>query len=121
VGNAITPGKFLVRKTWTTWFKLFRSFFPTKSEDADRNGNPRPGTVVDKGVTAIYDFDFFLQAHGGLQGTTRPTHYYVVVNEMGFKADELQSLTNNVSYMFARATKARTMTVALCNRLIPLL
>jgi hypothetical protein len=45
-------------------------------------------------------------AHGGLQGTTRPTHYYVVHDEIKFKADELQGLTNSVSYMFARATKA---------------
>jgi hypothetical protein len=45
-------------------------------------------------------------AHGGLQGTTRPTHYYVVHDEIGFGADELQTLTNSVSYMFARATKA---------------
>jgi hypothetical protein len=45
-------------------------------------------------------------AHGGLQGTTRPTHYYVVHDEIGFDADTLQTLTNNVSYMFARATKA---------------
>ena len=27
-------------------------------------------------------------------------------DEIGFKADQLQTLTNNVSYMFARATKA---------------
>ncbi|TFK31811.1 argonaute-like protein [Crucibulum laeve] len=81
-------------------------FYPTEEANADQNGNPRPGTVVDRGVTAIYNFDFFLQAHGGLQGTTRPTHYYVVHDEMNFKADELQTLTNSVSYMFARATKA---------------
>jgi len=81
-------------------------FFPTEASAADRDGNPRPGTVVDRGVTAVYDFDFFLQAHGGLQGTTRPTHYYVVHDEIGFKADALQGLTNAVSYMFARATKA---------------
>lgn len=36
-------------------------FYPTKTEHADRDGNPRPGTVVDRGVTAVYDFDFFLQ------------------------------------------------------------
>jgi hypothetical protein len=81
-------------------------FYPTEQAHADRDGNPRPGTVVDRGVTAVYHFDFFLQAHGGLQGTTRPTHYYVVHDEIGFKADELQGLTNSVSYMFARATKA---------------
>jgi hypothetical protein len=41
-----------------------------------------------------------------LQGTTRPTHYFVVHDEIGFSADALQKLTNAISYMFARATKA---------------
>jgi len=81
-------------------------FYPTNEAEADDKGNPRPGTVVDRGVTSVYNFDFFLQAHGGLQGTTRPTHYYVVHDELGFKADTLQTLTNSVSFMFARATKA---------------
>ena len=42
----------------------------------------------------------------GLQGTTRPTHYYVVHDEIGLGSDQLQGLTNDISYMFARATKA---------------
>lgn len=29
-------------------------FFPAESQFADQNGNPRPGTVVDRGVTAVY-------------------------------------------------------------------
>ena len=29
-------------------------FFPTESQFADQNGNPRPGTVVDRGITAVY-------------------------------------------------------------------
>ncbi|KAG6811918.1 hypothetical protein H0H92_005249 [Tricholoma furcatifolium] len=81
-------------------------FYPTEEQDADKDGNPKAGTVVDRGVTSVYNFDFFLQAHGGLQGTTRPTHYYVVHDDIGFTADTLQGLTNAVSYMFARATKA---------------
>ena len=39
-------------------------FYPAEAENADRNGNPRPGTVVDRGITAVYDFDFFLQGRG---------------------------------------------------------
>ncbi|KAF9242311.1 ribonuclease H-like domain-containing protein [Melanogaster broomeanus] len=74
-------------------------FYPTEEDTAAGDGNPRAGTVVDRGVTAVYDFDFFLQAHGGLQGTTRPTHYYVVHDEIGFKANELQGLTNSLSYI----------------------
>lgn len=81
-------------------------FYPTNAADADDKGNPKPGMVVDRGVTTVYCFDFYLQAHGGLQGSTRPTHYYVVHDEIGFDADTIQTLTNSVSYMFARATKA---------------
>lgn len=81
-------------------------FYPVDSSGADKNGNPLPGTVVDRGVTAIYDFDFFLQAHSGIQGTTRPTHYCVVHDENGFDADSIQRLTNATSYMFGRATRA---------------
>jgi hypothetical protein len=99
-------------------------FFPTRTEDADK-GNCKPGTVVDRGgkqyacssqemlptnpfalVSAVYEFDFYLQSHAGLQGTTRPTHYTVVHDENGFKADELQGLTYGMAYLFARATKA---------------
>lgn len=46
-------------------------FFPTEASAADRDGNPRPGTVVDRGVTAVYDFDFFLQ---GKPPVTRVCH-----------------------------------------------
>ncbi|CAE6438640.1 unnamed protein product, partial [Rhizoctonia solani] len=80
-------------------------FFPTKNEDADK-GNCKPGTVVDRGVSAVYDFDFYLQSHAGIQGTTRPTHYTVVHDENRFKADDLQGLTYGLAYLFARATKA---------------
>ncbi|KAG8215316.1 ribonuclease H-like domain-containing protein [Butyriboletus roseoflavus] len=81
-------------------------FYPTKEEDAARDGNALPGTVVDRGITPAYEFDFFLQAHGGIKGTTRSTHYFVVHDENGFNADDLERVTNDLSYMFARATKA---------------
>ncbi|KIK92862.1 hypothetical protein PAXRUDRAFT_829570 [Paxillus rubicundulus Ve08.2h10] len=80
-------------------------FYPTKQEDAAGDGNPLPGTVVDRGVTPVYEFDFFLQAHAGLKGTARSTHYFVIHDENSFNADQLQGLTNDLSYVFARATK----------------
>lgn len=67
-------------------------FYPTEQDKADNLGNPAPGTVVDRGVTAVYDFDFYLQAHSGLQGTTRPAHYYVIHDRNNFAADALQTL-----------------------------
>ncbi|KAF5364732.1 hypothetical protein D9757_012485 [Collybiopsis confluens] len=81
-------------------------FFPTDSQFADRNGNTRPGTVVDRGVTSVFDFDFYLQAHAGLQGSVKATHYTIVYDENRFTADEIQQGTHNTSYLYARATKA---------------
>ena len=43
-------------------------FYPTSEDGADRTTNTKAGTVVDKGVTGVYTFDYFLQAHSGLQG-----------------------------------------------------
>ncbi|KAF9476154.1 QDE2 protein [Pholiota conissans] len=81
-------------------------FWPTTSQYASNNGNTRPGTVVDKGVTGVFDFDFYLQAHAGLQGHVKSTHYTVVYDENSLQADEIQQGTHDTSYLYARATKA---------------
>ncbi|KIY33612.1 argonaute [Cryptococcus gattii E566] len=81
-------------------------FFAASDADRDRTGNLPPGTVVDKGVTSPHNFDFYLQAHAGLQGTAKPTHYVVMADEAGYTADALQNLTNTLCYSFARATRS---------------
>lgn len=97
-------------------------FYPTDTEQTGRTGNPRPGTVVDRGVTEAGNWDFYLQAHFALQGTARPCHYYVIHDEVlskyysnktilqraGFSstADALEDLTHSMCYLFSRATKA---------------
>lgn len=93
-------------------------FYATKQSEADRSGNPNNGTVVDRGVTSMWNWDFFLQAHTCLQGTAKPAHYYVVLDEIFGKgnlkkphpypnaADTLEDLTHNMCYLFCRATKA---------------
>lgn len=51
-------------------------FYPVDESAADGNGNPKAGTVVDRGVTAVYEFDFFLQ------GIRSPFHcllYFLIV------------------------------------------
>lgn len=81
-------------------------FYPTRTQDADRTSNTKAGTIVDQGVTSVYDFDFYLQAHAGLQGTVRATHYSVIYDEAKMGPDEIQQTTNDVSYLWARATKS---------------
>ena len=70
-------------------------FYPTNKAQTVR-GNPMPGTVVDTTVTSVYNYDFFLQAHQGLQGTARPAHYYVVHDENNITADQLQQMVRNL-------------------------
>lgn len=82
-------------------------FYPTKAEDADlRSHNPLPGTVVDRGITDHFLWDFYLQAHQGLQGTARPAHYVVIMDEIGFEQNQLEASTHKMCYLFNRATKA---------------
>ena len=80
--------------------------FANDPRDADRSGNIKPGTVVDSGICHPYEFDFYLNSHAGIQGTNRPLHCHVLVDENGFSADELQQLTYWQSYIFARTSRS---------------
>ena len=93
-------------------------FYPTREADADRSSNPKAGTVVDRGVTEARNWDFFLQSHTAIQGTARPAHYFVVLDEIfrnryktvppPFRnvADLIEDLTQSLCYTYGRATKA---------------
>lgn len=71
-------------------------FYPTNEKDADmyNGGNPLSGTVVDRGVTMEKGWDFFLQAHSALQGTAKPTHYVIIHDENGMKADQMEAMVS---------------------------
>ncbi|KAK4131006.1 Piwi-domain-containing protein [Trichocladium antarcticum] len=88
-------------------------FYPTDPEHIHfRSKSPNEGTVVDRGVTNVRYWDFFLQAHASLQGTARPAHYTVLLDEI-FRADHganaanvLEKITHDMCYLYGRATKA---------------
>ncbi|KAM7192493.1 Ribonuclease H-like domain containing protein [Naviculisporaceae sp. PSN 640] len=88
-------------------------FYPTdRAHIHQRSKSPKEGTVVDRGVTNVRYWDFFLQAHASLQGTARPARYTVLVDEI-FRADHgkeaanvLEGLIHDMCYLYGRATKA---------------
>uniref|UniRef100_A0A2N9G2L5 Piwi domain-containing protein n=1 Tax=Fagus sylvatica TaxID=28930 RepID=A0A2N9G2L5_FAGSY len=80
--------------------------FPVDGQQTDRSGNIQPGTVVDTSICHPTEFDFYLNSHAGIQGTSRPTHYHVLYDENNFSADSLQVLTNNLCYTYARCTRS---------------
>ncbi|KAE9601850.1 hypothetical protein Lal_00040839 [Lupinus albus] len=85
--------------------RLFTSNHDDRSS-TDRSGNVLPGTVVDTKICHPTEFDFYLCSHAGIQGTSRPAHYHVLWDENNFTADEIQSLTNNLCYTYARCTRS---------------
>ena len=84
-------------------------FFVEDRRDADRSGNVKAGTVVDSTICHPTENDFYLMSHAGIKGTSRPTHYHVLLDEIGFGADELQTLTYNLCYTYARCTRSVSM------------
>lgn len=76
-------------------------FFPQKG---DKNGNPLPGTLVEKEVTHPFMFDFYLCSHVAIQGTARPVHYHVILDEMNMPVNELQKMIYQQCYSYARST-----------------
>ncbi|RDB22690.1 Protein argonaute-2 [Hypsizygus marmoreus] len=81
-------------------------FFPQNERDGDRSGNCQAGTVVDRDVSHPTEFDFYLQSHGGLLGTSRPAHYSILYDENNFTADALQSLSFALCHVYARSTRS---------------
>ncbi|CAL4902476.1 unnamed protein product [Urochloa decumbens] len=82
-----------------------------------QNGSPDnvpPGTVVDSVVCHPKNFDFYMCAHAGMIGTSRPTHYHVLHDEIGFSADEMQEFVHSLSYVYQRSTTAISVVAPIC-------
>ena len=52
--------------------------------------------IITEGNTDPIIVDFFLQAHTALQGTAKPSHYVVILDEMKLGAEELQTITHHL-------------------------
>ncbi|KAF2502248.1 Piwi-domain-containing protein [Lophium mytilinum] len=81
-------------------------FYPTQVMNKGTGGNCEPGTVIDVGVTDPVYFDFFLQSHDAIQGTAKPSHYFVLKNEIDLTAEQLQEFTYRLCYTYVRATRS---------------
>ncbi|PPD67966.1 hypothetical protein GOBAR_DD35158 [Gossypium barbadense] len=49
-----------------------------------------------------------------IEGTTRPTHYHVLLDQIGFSADDLQELVHSLSYVYQRSTTAISVVAPIC-------
>lgn len=87
-------------------------FMPQSRRDGcGKSGNVPPGTTVDTDITHPIDFDFFICSQYGIQGTSRPAHYYVLWDDNNFGADVLQKLTFALCHTSSRCAKSLSIPV----------
>lgn len=86
----------------------------TKFFQAGAPENVPPGTVVDTKVVHPKNYDFYMCAHAGMIGTSRPAHYHVLLDEIGFSPDELQNVIHSLSYVYQRSTTALSIAAPIC-------
>ncbi|CAF2967700.1 unnamed protein product [Rotaria sp. Silwood2] len=79
---------------------------PNPNSNIKIMNNVQPGTVVDTDIVHPQGFDFYLNSHAAIQGTSRPILYHVLYDEIGFSSDEIQSLTYYLCHSDVRCTKA---------------
>ena len=79
-------------------------FFPTTAPCMDKNGNPSPGTLVENDVTHPHENDFYLCSHSAIQGTARPVHWQILMDEMNMSATQMQNMLYEHCYQYMRST-----------------
>lgn len=77
-------------------------FFPEGA--GDKNANPFPGTLVEREITHPFQYDFYLCSHVAIQGTARPVHYHVLIDEIQMPVNALQDMIYKQCYQYQRAT-----------------
>ncbi|CAG8235349.1 unnamed protein product [Penicillium olsonii] len=77
---------------------------PKNRQSSDPNGAPLPGTLIDRDVLSPHNWDFLLYSHIALQGTPRPVHYHVLMDEIGLKPNDLENMINDHCYQYIRST-----------------
>ncbi|CAJ1958675.1 unnamed protein product [Sphenostylis stenocarpa] len=124
--NQIIQACKLLDEDWDPKFTLIVAqknhhtrFFNPKDEEY----NVPIGTVIDSTVCDPKNNDFYLCAQvrdkikketTRQHGTTRPVHYHVLHDEIGFSTDELQELVHSLSYTYQISTSAVSLVAPLC-------
>ncbi|GAU99235.1 hypothetical protein RvY_10267 [Ramazzottius varieornatus] len=80
-------------------------------EGVGKAANVPPGTVADKDFCGVEIFDWYMVSHYGIQGTSRPAHYIVLLDQNHLTADQLQELSYSLAYGYARCTRSVSLPI----------
>ncbi|KAJ8553965.1 hypothetical protein K7X08_024643 [Anisodus acutangulus] len=96
-------------ETWSPKFTLIvaQRRHHTKLFQANSSDNIPPGTVIDTKIChPLYNNNFYMCTHVARAGTSRPVHYFVLLDEIGFSSDNVQELVHCLCYVSQRCTSA---------------
>ena len=88
----------------------------------DRNNNVNPGFVHDSEIVSERHWDFYLNSHACIQGTARSCRYIMIYDDLNVSADDIEELTNRLTWLFGRSTTSISISPAaryadmLCDR-----
>ena len=85
--------------------------FPVNPKDSvGKNQNVPPGTCVDHTITHPNEFSFFLASHEGIQGTTKPTNYHLLWDDIPLESADYQDgmikMTYYLCHVYARCERS---------------
>ncbi|KAE9392991.1 Piwi-domain-containing protein [Gymnopus androsaceus JB14] len=84
----------------------YRYVFPSERKQQRRSGSLVVTVLLEPSSTKEFthplEFDWYLQSHGGLLGTSRSAHY----TDNKFTADALQAICYGLCYIYARSTRS---------------
>ncbi|CAF0996353.1 unnamed protein product [Rotaria sp. Silwood1] len=67
------------------------------------------GTVIDTTIVHPYQNNFYLNSHNAFQGVNHPSLYHVLLDEIGFTANELQLLTYHLCFTDPRSSASEAI------------
>ena len=67
-----------------------------------RNQQVQSGTVVNQDIVGGDGKDWYMVAQHGLKGTSCPSHYYILRDDVGHEPKHLQRLTFELCHLYAR-------------------
>lgn len=83
-----------------------RFFCVNSNDQSGKSGNVPPGTTVDTTITQPSEYDFYICSHAGIQGTSRPSHYYVLWDDNRIEPDDIQAVTYQLCHTYVRCTRS---------------
>lgn len=80
-------------------------FFPD-AKNADKNGNAKPGLVVDQGIVSKNNTEFYLQSQATIKGTGRACRYTTLYDDNNWKLEDMEYFTFALCHLFNRCTRS---------------